>query len=69
MGDSLAVKGSEGRKIERINFKPKAKVVFKASKTNKEMLFGSVIWFKPKEEEGAEDIVLYILIFIFFRRK
>ena len=58
LGDSVAVKGSEGRKIERINFKPKVKVVFKASNTNKEMLFGSVIWFKPKEEQGAEKIIL-----------
>jgi hypothetical protein len=63
----LAVKGSEGRHIERIKLKPKAKVVFKPRNTNKEMLFGSVIWFKPKEEQGAEKNILNILILIFIR--
>ena len=58
LGDSLAVKGSEGRQIGRINFKPKAKVVLKPSSTNKEMLYGSVIWFKPREEQGAQEIIL-----------
>ena len=69
MGDSVAEKGSEGRQIERINFKPREKVVFKQKETNKEMLFGSAIWFKPKDGEGKEELILYIDIIIYFSRK
>jgi hypothetical protein len=52
MGDSLSVINPDERHVERINFKPRAKVFFKPKETKKEILYGSVIWFKPKEGTG-----------------
>ena len=51
MGDSLSVINPDERHVERINFKPRAKVFFKPKETKKEMLYGSVIWFKTKEAQ------------------
>ena len=58
MGDSLKVKAPDARKITLTEFKPKeegenvGKLYFKPKKQDKEMLHGSVIWFKPKEGQG-----------------
>eukprot|EP00091_Calanus_sinicus_P022454 TRINITY_DN7117_c0_g1_i2.p1 TRINITY_DN7117_c0_g1~~TRINITY_DN7117_c0_g1_i2.p1 ORF type:complete len:138 (-),score=14.13 TRINITY_DN7117_c0_g1_i2:93-506(-) len=49
VGESLSVKPPHEAAVERINFRPRAKTVFKPNNTKKEMLYGSVIWFKPKE--------------------
>merc|ERR1712013_595208 len=50
--DSLSVKGEESV-VERIGFKPRTTVDLTNAK--KEMLYGSVIWFKPKQEQDQEQ--------------
>merc|ERR1711942_54582 len=50
--DSLSVKGEESV-VERIEFKPRTTVDLTNAK--KEMLYGSVIWFKPKQEQDQEQ--------------
>jgi len=52
-GESLSAKGSDTTKVERIVFRPRAKVDFHDA--NKEMLRGSVIWFKPKGGQEADE--------------
>ena len=39
--------------VERIEFKPRTTVDLTNAK--KEMLYGSVIWFKPKQEQDQEQ--------------
>merc|ERR1711942_183152 len=51
--DSLSVKGAEESVVERIEFKPRTTVDLTNAK--KEMLYGSVIWFKPKQEQEQEQ--------------
>merc|ERR1719308_719567 len=51
--DSLSVKGAEESVVERIEFKPRTTVDL--SNAKKEMLYGSVIWFKPKQEQDQEQ--------------
>merc|ERR1712212_43641 len=46
--DSLSVKGGDETVVERIEFKPRTTMDLTNAK--KEMLYGSVIWFKPKQE-------------------
>merc|ERR1712002_456750 len=57
--DSLSVKGADESVVERIEFKPRTTVDLTNAK--KEMLYGSVIWFKPKQEQeqqhGDKDII------------
>merc|ERR1739838_1078907 len=59
MGDSLKVKAPDARKITLLEFKPReeaenvGKLYFTPKKVDKEMLHGSVIWFKPKEGQGS----------------
>merc|ERR1712098_471940 len=49
-GNSLSVKGDETTMVERIEFKPRTTVDL--TDVKKEMLRGSVIWFKPKQKSG-----------------
>jgi len=52
-GNSLSVKGDETTEVERIEFKPRTTVDLTDAK--KEMLRGSVIWFKPKQKSGEGE--------------
>jgi len=50
--DSLSVKGADESVVERIEFKPRTTMDLTNAK--KEMLYGSVIWFKPKQEQDQQ---------------
>ena len=61
MGDNFSIKPPYERPVERINFRSRAKVVFEPKETKKEMLYGSVIWFKPKNDKGNNWYIFSVI--------